>query len=221
MIRRINLVPLSERPRTRTDYSMLALLVACVIVVAAMVLGYVYLDGVLADRQRELDDLSVQVRSLQGELAALNRYEELAAKRKAAEEVVQYIWANRTLVSQSLGDLSLVIPTEVWLKQLTLSAPEIAPYSGKGAASAGQTAPSRGKVDMTGVTFTFDDVAVLLVRLQQVASFADVKLGTATYRSGKTATAGPSLIDFQASAEVVNTQRPDAQLPVTRVQVKP
>lgn len=228
MIRRINLIPPSERPRTRTDFGMLGLIVLAVIVVAGIALSYVYFNGVLTDRKRELEQVQAQAAQARNQLAALAQYEALGNERREAEEVVQHIYAGRTLLSQALGDLSLVIPKEVWLQQLSLAAPPVPPFAPvAGQAAAQQGAGSdEGSFTITGTTYTFDDVATLLVRLEQIPSLKDIKLQTAgassaSGASGTSATTADSLKTFAMQSVVVNTQSPDTPLPISQVQVAP
>lgn len=230
MIRRINLIPASERPRTQTDFAMLGLIVAAVIVVAGIALSYVYFNGVLTDRKRELEEVQAQSAQARAQLVALAEYEKLGNQRRDAEEIVQHIYAGRTLLSQTLGDLSLVIPKEVWLQQLTLSAPPVPPWGPQGgAAAAGAPAvPQQGAFTITGMTYTFEDVATTLVRLDQIPSLVGIKLGTAgaaggAASSGTTAgtSAAKTVKTFTMQAGVVNTQSPDTPLPISQVQVSP
>ena len=172
MIRRINLIPPSERLRTQTDFGMLGLVVLAVVVVAGIALSYVFFNGTLTDRKRELEQVQAQTAQVRSQLAALAQYETLGNQRRDAEEVIQHIYAGRTLLSQTLGDLSLVIPKEVWLQQLSLTSPPVPLFEGGTPA----TAPSKtaevdqGSFTIAGTTYTFDDVATLLVRLEQMPS---------------------------------------------------
>ena len=84
MIRRINLIPPSERLRTQTDFGMLGLVVLAVVVVAGIALSYVFFNGTLTDRKRELE--SGADRPGRSQLAALAQYETLGNQRRDAEE---------------------------------------------------------------------------------------------------------------------------------------
>lgn len=225
MIRRINLVPASARPRTRTDFGGLALLVLCILCIAGAVISYVYYDGVLAAKEAELSDLEAQVALTKKEVAALDQYDELENQRRETEGLVQYIYAHRTLVSQTLGDVSLVIPKEAWLQRLSLTAPAVPPMSDQGAAKAAATSTA-GTFDVAGTTFTFEDVSTLLVRLREVPSLTDIALGQAVAESkagattGTSKNAGTGLVTFQLRGGLINTQSADAPLPVSQVQVR-
>ena len=107
MIRRSNLIPPSERPRTKTDFGMLGLIVIAVVVIAGIGLSYVYFNGVLTDRKRELEQVQAQSAQARNELAALAEYEALGNQRRDAEEVVQHIYAGRTAPLADVGGSEL------------------------------------------------------------------------------------------------------------------
>lgn len=225
MIRRINLIPPSERLRTQTDFGMLGLVVLAVVVVAGIALSYVFFNGTLTDRKRELEQVQAQTAQVRSQLAALAQYETLGNQRRDAEEVIQHIYAGRTLLSQTLGDLSLVIPKEVWLQQLSLTSPPVPLFEGGTPA----TAPSKtaevdqGSFTIAGTTYTFADVATLLVRLEQMPSLKSIQLQTAGAEgsSGGSGQSAKSLKTFTVQSVVVNTQAADTPLPISQVQVAP
>lgn len=216
MLRRINLIPLSERTRTQSDAGMLTLIVMGILVLAAIAFTYVYFNGVLNDRQRELAALQAETAQVQTQLNALAEYQVLDQERQRAEDVVQHIYAGRTLISQTLGDLSLVIPKEAWLQTLQLTAPPIPSMD----AVPEENLKLTGSFSATAQTYTFEDVATALVRLEQIPSFAAVALNTAGNR-GASGAGTQSIKTFSLGAALRNTQLPDTPLPLSQVQVNP
>jgi len=216
MLRRINLIPQSERVRTQSDMGMLALIIVSAVVLAAIAFTYVYFNGVLKDRQEELASLQSQTAQVQSRLNALGEYEALDEKRREAEAVVQHIYAGRTLVSQALGDLSLVIPKESWLQQMQLSSPAVPAY---GAGAGGQEDVELGMFSVSGQTFNFEDVATVLVRLEQIPSLGPVVLTTAATNDSAASPTTTSIKTFTLTASVANTQPADTPLPISQVQV--
>ena len=125
MARRINLIPRSERPRTRTDWGLLATVGLFIIVIFALGFGYYTFSNVLEQRKQELADLEVQTAALEQQVAALQQYEQLANQRENIQAVVQSIYANRTLLSQTCSTaVSLVVPENAWFQSLDLTAPD-------------------------------------------------------------------------------------------------
>lgn len=216
MLRRINLIPAADRPRTQSDAGMLAIIVLAIIVLAGIAFSYVYFNAILSDRQRELADVQAETARVQGQLTALAQYEQLQEQRQKAEDVVQHIYAGRTLVSQTLGDLSLVIPEDSWLQTLQLTAPAMPPLEA-GAQSVEITA---GSLSVEGRTYTFEDVAKTMVRFEQIPALERVVLGEAGEDSDSAAST-KTIKRFTFAAELINTQPVDTPLPLSQVQVAP
>ena len=212
MARRINLVPTSERVRTTTNVGMLAFVVGAIIVVAGLGLGYYQLNNTLRDRKEQLVTYTQQTQELQTQVAGLRQYGELDTQRKKIEGVVQGAYAGRTLVADILDSISLVLPDNVWFATLNLATTDPGLKAG-GTTSAGNS------LTITGDTYTFEDVAQLLVRLQLVRGLADVKLTSAGDPVG-IVDLTKGVKGFAIKATVENTQPGDSPLPVSQVAVE-
>ena len=221
MAGRINLLPKSERTRTTTDYGTLGLLATAIIVVFAIGLGYYLLHNSLADKEQELAAVQQETASLVSQVSALSQYESLQAERVSAESVVQSIYASRTLVSEVLDAVSLVIPQNAWFQSLSLTtatpvgaAPGATPSPGAATGTQGDN-----KLSVEGNTYSFEDIAQVLVRLQLVPCLSDVYLVSAGQAKGST---DPARVvrGFSIEASVVNKQRPDTPLPRSQVEVE-
>ena len=131
----------------------------------------------LAEKENELVQVQSELQKVQLQLNALAQFEALQKSKDQAETLVQQIYAGRTLLSEILGDISLVIPKEAWVQTMSLSAPEvaavIATFPGQAPAAAGTASPT-GQFSVTGNTYTFEDVARVMVRMEQVPSFINV-----------------------------------------------
>ena len=82
MARRVNLIPRSERPRTRTDWGLLAMVGLFIVVIFALGFGYYVFSNVLDGRKQDLADLQMQTAALEQQVQALQQYELLAAQRE-------------------------------------------------------------------------------------------------------------------------------------------
>ncbi len=214
MARRINLVPPSERVRTTTNVSMLALIAGVIVVLFALGLGYYLLNSTLDNRKQELADAIQQREMVEAQAAGLQQYEQLATERAQKEAVVQGIYAGRTLVADILDALSLVVPETVWFQNLNLTAGEPTAGAGsEGATSADSV--SESSVSIEGQTYSFEDVAQFLVRLELVPALSEIKLTTA----GSGDQTG-EVKSFSITAAVGNIQDPDMPLPVSQVEVE-
>lgn len=208
MARRINLVPQAERARTTTNFGVLGFVAAVIIVLFALGLGYYMFSNTLDDRKQELSEIKQQTQQLQAQVKALAKYGELDAERKRVEGVVESAYVGRTLVSEILDKLSLVVPENVWFSSLTLNAAEPAAEAG-----------GQGTLALAGNTYSFEDVAQLLVRLQLVPALGSVKLDSASESSGNVDPT-KEVKAFSISASVKNTQAEDTPLPVSQVEVE-
>lgn len=216
MPRRINLVPRGERARTTTNVGMLALVVSAIIVLFALALGYYMFSNSLSDRKAELEALQQERQTLETQVNALQAYARLADQRKDTEAVVQGIYAGRTLVARVLGDISLVVPENVWFITMSLNAtdPLVA-----GAVASGPAAPSDNTLTLEGDTYSFQDVAQFLVRLQLVAALSGIDLVSAGEPLGAVDET-KHVKGFSIAAFINNTQDADAPLPLSQVEVQ-
>lgn len=202
MARRINLVPSSDRARTTTNLAMLGLVAATIVVLFGIGLGYYLLSNSLSEREDELEALKTETQTLQAQVSALKKYDALAKEAKSAEATVEGIYAGRTLVSDFLNSLSLVVPENVWLEQLSV---RTADSGAEGAV---------GALSLAGSTYSFEDVAQLLVRLRLIPSLREIDLQSA---AGASAEGGLKSFSIQAGLAAPSASE---TLPVSQVEVE-
>jgi Tfp pilus assembly protein PilN len=215
MARRINLVPRSERPRTRTDWGLLGMVGLFIIVIFALAFGYYMFSNVLDERKQELADIQAQTAALEQQVLALQQYENLAAQTDNVQAVVQQIYSTRTLLSDVLDAVSMVVPDNAWFQSLQLTASDPAPPAGTTATAA---APTDARIDITGQTYSFEDISRLVVRLQLIPSLQGVELTAANQARGASGSQ-VEIKGFDIGASVVNKQ-PATALPLTDVEVQ-
>ncbi len=210
MARRINLVPQSERTRTSTNYAMLGFVAAAVIVLAGLGLGYYTFNGTLNDRKDQLETLQQEYKQVQVQVQALAKYGQIDSQRKSAENVVTSAYVGRTLVSEIFDELSLVVPENVWFTSIDVTTldPGLEP---------GET--ETGELSISGNTYSFEDVAQLLVRLQLIPALANVNLESAGDPTGPV-DESVEVKGFSVNATVANTQPEDTALPMSQVEVE-
>jgi Tfp pilus assembly protein PilN len=217
MARRVNLVPPSERTRTSTDFGLLALLGAAIVIIFAIAFGYYLLNNTLTDREQELADLQQQNAALQEQLAALEQYGDIQRDRENAEGIVQGIYASRTLVSDILDATSLVVPENAWFQSLALTT--LDPTSPGSEPEAGGASAGDNGLTIEGNTYSFEDVAQVLVRLQLIPSISGVSLVSAGLPKGAT---DPEIEvkGFSIDAVVDAPETTDTPLPISQVEVE-
>lgn len=210
---RINLLPRGERVRTATNVPALLLLVFGLVVVFVLALTY-YLA--ITERSSLEDELELKEATrveLEQQVAALSEYKQLASRVAQFEQVVTSVYRGRTLLSKVLSDLSLVIPENVWLTSLTITAGEPQVLGDAGVTS------GVGGVSMQGDTYSFPDVAAYLVRLKLVTAFTAITLSSAGPPIG-TVDPNANVKGFSLTAQVINTQPAETQLPISKIKVE-
>lgn len=213
MSRRVNLLPVSERPRTTTNVPALTLVAGFIVVIFALVLGYLLMTGTVEDRRQELADLQQQTKVLESQIATLREYEELANHRAQTEEAVQALYAGRTLLADILDSISRVAPETVWFKTLNITTEE--PGVQSVPAADRQQARSDNRLSLEAKAHTMEDVAQLMVRMQLILGLSDVKLSRAAAEQGTS-----SVRTFSLEAVVTNPQDPKIPLPLSKVEVE-
>jgi Tfp pilus assembly protein PilN len=209
MARRINLVPQADRARTTTNFGVLGFVAAVILVLFALGLGYYLFTNTLNNRKDDLTRIEQETQQLQAQVNALAKYGRLDTERKRVEGIVESAYAGRTLISEILDKLSLVVPENVWFSSMDISAP--APSADPEAAL--------GTLSVSGNTYSFEDVAQLLIRLQLVPALSNINLDAA---GGSAEAVDPSqdVKSFSIGAAVKNTQPADAPLPMSQVEVE-
>ncbi len=208
---RVNLIPRSERPRTRTDWGLLSMVGLFIIVIFALGFGYYVFSNVLDQRKQELADMQVQTAALMQQVNALREYELLAAERENVQSVVQGIYSSRTLLSDVLDAVSLVVPENAWFQSLALTAND--------PGTAADSSAGEGAISIEGQTYGFEDVSRLVVRLQLVPSLSDVTLSSANQVREAGDDSQLEIKGFSIGASVSN-QEPASALPLTEVEVQ-
>ena len=204
---RINLLPpeVGERQKLRRRT---LLTIGLGVVLLALVGGFYFLQvgrlsGVEEDIQAQEDvnaDLQRQISELQ-DIAALEL--EITSTRDLLSALLQ----DRVLWSGILRDISLVIPSELWLEGLTGQV-------GAAAGAEGEAAPVTeaglvGQISFTGQALSHREVALWLSRLEDVRGFINPWLSSST-KSGETGAeeegeavvTGPSTVSFASSVDL-------------------
>jgi len=194
----------------------LILLVVGLVIVFALGFGYYWLSTERGNLEDELVEKQAQLSDLQAQVDTLDEYRRLAAEVSRREEVVTGVYAGRTLLSKVLSDFSLVIPENVWITTMSLTAGEAQVEL---ADQPGTFVSGQGTMSLSGDTYSFPDVAAFLVRLKLISALSDITLGSAGAALGGVDPA-KDVKGFSLSATISNTQPEDTQLPISKVEVE-
>ena len=191
-MRQINLLPsdIAERRRARQMTLLLAagLLGLVALLVLVFILQAARLSGARGDleaQERANSRLERQVNQLQG-------FAQLQATLRTKEQLLGQLTVNEVRWSLLLNNISLVIPSDVWLTNFSGSVQATA--TAPGAA----TAPV-GTIQVSGQTFTHLDVARWLSRLAGVDEFLFPYLSLSSKSDSDTL---QTLVDFNSSVQL-------------------
>jgi Tfp pilus assembly protein PilN len=160
---------------------------AVALAVGLVALLYVSASGSVSDAQQQLDAATAAQQQLQTQTASYRDVTATYAQAASAEAVLTIAMGAEVRWSRLLDDLSLTVPDNVWVKELTLT--EAAPGAAAGTpvttappATTGAAAASDqiGTATFTGVGFSHDDVAVWLESLAGQKAFRDPSFSSAT-----------------------------------------
>ena len=181
------------------------------VVVVILVVIYALLTGQVMLAGNRIDKIDQQNRQVQAYIEKLKPYED---RKKAVDErktIVGKVTKNQMKWSSVLNDISMVLPSDIWLKQMTIDInPILTQKQGKTDRAAEKQTPP---IKLVGYAFDHAAVARLLVHLSEIDQFRSVWLDYATEQdlsaATSSATAGGSstsgtaakltVIEFQAT----------------------
>jgi Tfp pilus assembly protein PilN len=188
LMRAFNLLPgdeAQERPgRLGLPQVLVALL--ALLVVAGLGSGYLLMSARVAAAQVEKDDLRVQLADLDIPSEAPAPAEgdaELAGDGQARTTALAAALSARVAWDRVLREVTLVVPDEIWLVQVTARTPAAALASGT-PPPADPAAASGSSIAINGRAETQDAVARFLARLGVIPELASVQLQTSAAGSG-------------------------------------
>jgi Tfp pilus assembly protein PilN len=204
MMRRIELLPqahLEQRRQRRVT----AGVVIVGLVALTMLIGYWLVLGMqVADERNELAQVTARNQQLQAEIDELQRFADMEAELKAKEASLATVTKGDVDWPGLLTEIAMVLPSEVWLTNLTASAGQT-----EGATQVGtETAPVRvseeepfGRIQFQGNSLEMTGVPKWLIRLGTVKEFNALWLNSADKSEGTTEGA-PDIVTFDSTLEL-------------------
>lgn len=184
-MRAVNLIPGDAAGGGRAGLGVAALL-GGLAVLLALVTVHVLIGNQIADRQSELGSVQRQVATVQAQADATRPYREFASLAKARVETIRQLGTARFDWHRAFADLSVVIPSNVWLTSLTgtvTTGVNVAGGSG-GAAGSLRSALPNPAITMTGCTVDHDSVVRLISRLRLMHGVQRVALADSSKDGG-------------------------------------
>ena len=191
-MRQINLLPPEIAQRRRARQITVALGAAGLGLIALLILVFLVQAARLSGERGKLDDAKRANANLQRQITALQSFATLQQTLRNKEQLLERLTTNEVRWSVLLNDISLVIPSDVWLDNFSGSVQAPAPGSPVIAGA------PLGTIQVTGNSFTHLDVAKWLSRVAGVREFAFPYLSL----SSKSTEAGASLVTFNSSVQL-------------------
>jgi Tfp pilus assembly protein PilN len=198
---RVNLMPpevAQARAMRRIQMGLGAAGLASVVVVGLL---YVSASHSVSNANSDLLAAKSQATQLQGQMA---KYEDVTATIDAANAAqAQLVTAmgDEVRYSQVLNDLSLAVPSTVWLTNLAFTSSVPSAASGAAAVTYGGVSPL-GMMTVSGVGFSHDDVALWL----DAVAGLDKTYANPYFTNSTEALVGPrKTVNFNANAVVLST----------------
>ena len=124
--------------------------------------------------QSSLDKATTQNATLTKQVASYSNVTAVYNAAAAAQKQLTDAMGQEVRYSQLMHDLSLSVPSSVWLKSLTFT--QTPPAVAAGAAAS----PAIGNVAFTGVGFSHDDLALWLDAMANLKTYSDPYFATST-----------------------------------------
>ncbi len=182
-MKRINLLPPGERDKASREQGLAYALLGLVVLVVALGAVYLMLNRQVATKQDQVNDLQAQIQQVTAQVDALRWAEVLQQQRVSMMTTATQLLASRVDWSNILEELSLVIPDQVVLTDLTAQVPQtMQPTVGGAAASTAASTGQTSGADLTlsGRADNHVSVASFMTRLGLMPQLANVQLMSST-----------------------------------------
>jgi Tfp pilus assembly protein PilN len=191
-MRQINLLPSDIAERRRARQMTLLLAAGLLGLVALLVLVFVLQAARLSGARGELEAQERANSRLERQVNQLQGFAQLQATLRTKEQLLGQLTVNEVRWSLLLNNISLVIPSDVWLTNFS------------GSVQAAATAPGAatgpvGTIQVSGQTFTHLDVARWLSRLAGVDEFLFPYLSLSSKSASDTL---QTLVDFNSTVQL-------------------
>jgi len=197
---RINLLPPAERAKAAREQGLALIVLGLVALV--IVLGAVYLVSYrqVSDKEDQVAEVQAQIDQAQQQLGELQQYEAAQTQRGEMETQARGIYESRVLWSSILEEVSLVIPENCDLTQMTCAVPDnMQAQAIGGEAEVGGAAAEPG-IMFTGDAKTHKDVAEFMTRLGLLPQIYNIRLVQSTLQESQDG--GTSYVQFEIDVDL-------------------
>ena len=203
---RINLLPPEILEKRKAESRRLVFLAIGLTVIAILGLAWAFIALFVGIKTGEVASAQQQAASLRAQAASFKVFEDRAGDLKARQAVADKALAGRVSWSGIMGDLSLVLPPDVWIDLFNGNQPV---GNGVAGATSSNAVGSATTLNLAGWSLDepvdkanggFKSIAQLLVRLNDLASLNNVWLTTAEMKLA--GYRNQNAIQWQSTSEV-------------------
>jgi Tfp pilus assembly protein PilN len=176
-VRAINLLPRDDVRRGPQKRQWVVIVpVVCVVLVSALLsVMFLSASGKVKDRQAQLDSLKAELAAIPTpDASKVQSQSTLAADKQSRITVINSALSRRVAWDRIFRELSLVLPSDVWLTNLSAKAPVSPSLAGAAPAPAANVAATGFTIE--GYTYSHAAVARLLGRLGVIPDLVNVQL---------------------------------------------
>jgi Tfp pilus assembly protein PilN len=172
---RVNLLPGEVAERNRAARQRAGLVAAGVALLVLLALLYLYQVNRVSSARDDLATEQARVTALEAEIAELQEFQELAARKDAADALLRQAFGGEVTMAGILQDLAAVYPSDAQLETLTVALTEPS-------ADLGATRLAIGRMTATGATLQGHAPGLerLLLELEKVAGFSNIFFSSST-----------------------------------------
>jgi type IV pilus assembly protein PilN len=194
----VNLLPSDLRERQRVRRQTFGVAAAGVVVLLLVAVFFFLQVMRLRDVESDLEAQRAENAQLESDISRLLRFQEVLDQLAARRELLSGILENEVSWSGVLRDVSLVVPSQVWIQDMSGSV--TVPTGGTAPEAAEGTQPTGliGNITFNGVSLDTPGVALWLTRLEDVQGWANAWLSSAT----KAELAGSEVVNFSTSVDL-------------------
>jgi Tfp pilus assembly protein PilN len=190
-VKPVNLIPQDQRRRQPTDTGGKGAPIALGVLAAllAMVVGYVLTSNSVTDRKDKAEAASAEATRIEAQAGQQSSYTGFAQIAQTRMQSVASVAATRFDWERFMRELAHIMPEGSWLQTADASVtgdPAAAAAGVTSTTTPGATANSQPSANLIGCTPGQDDVAGMMVRLEQLYRVEDVQLNDSTIGSKDT-----------------------------------
>jgi Tfp pilus assembly protein PilN len=167
------------------------------IVVAALLGMFVLENGKLSSANNDLAAAKAKNNSLQATVNSLQRFKVLSDQKNNQKQTVELAKGGTVPFSGTLHDLSMVIPSTVYLNSVTATL-----QLGDGASTQGSTSGVIGNIQFQGSASDHLAVALWLTRLAQVTGWDNSWITASTKKASQGTGSTSQFVDFTGSVDL-------------------